>query len=95
MRLAGEVYEAAVVPRPPLGPAGRAVAWLRNKASFGDDSGNADPVVADIVVIDLRNGAERVDISVTGAQVSTTLAKLHRDLDSMSVSSFDERWGVV
>ncbi len=93
MRLAGEVYEAAVVPRRPPGAAGRAVAWLRKSAHL--EHPDAEPVVADIVVIDLRSGAERVDISVTGAEVTSTLAKLHRDLDTLSVSTFDEEWGVL
>ena len=52
-------------------------------------------IVAAIVVIDLRNGAERVEISVTGAEVTPVLARVHNDLDTLSVDSFDEQWGLL
>lgn len=98
MRLAAEVYEAAVVPRDPQRPR-RSRGWLarlgtrRRRAAQHLES--PPPVVADIVVIDLRNGAERVEISVTGAEVTTVLARVHEDLDTMSVETFDEAWGLL
>lgn len=98
MRRASEVYEAEVVPidldRGDLNRlpnwAQKVVGRLRTRHSDPDN-----PVVANIVVIDLRSGAERVEISVTGAEVTSTLAQVHEDLDGMSIESFDEAWGVV
>ncbi len=94
MQRASEVYEAEVMPREPLRLAARMGLWLHDAGLAAEDRG-AEPVVADIVVIDLRNGAERVEISVTGAQVLATLAQVQSDLDDLSVESFDERWGVL
>lgn len=104
MRLAAEVYEAAVMPRDPDHPdrAGQVGHWLhglRDKvfraAPPMAPAPGGEHVVADIVVIDLRNGAELVEISVTGAQVSSTLARMQEDLDTLSVESFDEAWGLL
>lgn len=98
MRRASEVYEAEVVPidldrHEPAGlPPWVHKVFGRLRPRRGE---SADPVVANIVVIDLRSGAERVEISVTGAEVSSTLAQVHEDLDGMSIESFDETWGVV
>ncbi|MFV0457705.1 MAG: hypothetical protein ACK5MT_02885 [Actinomycetales bacterium] len=98
MRLAGEVYEAEIVPREHHSGHSRSwPVWLSRWTGGRSDEPAVAPVgvVADIVVIDLRNGAERVEISVTGAQIASTLALVHRDLDSLSVESFDEAWGVI
>lgn len=94
MRVAGDFYEASVVPRGRSARPGKRHRWLHAPWN-GAEPQPQDPVVADIVVIDLRSGAERVEISVTGAQVSSTLAKVHRDLDTLSVETFDEQWGVL
>lgn len=99
MRRASDVYEAEIVPvdHAQADAAQHVRAWFDGIADrFRRQPAVADePVVANIVVIDLRSGAERVEISVTGAEISPTLARVHEDLDRLSVESFDEAWGVV
>lgn len=96
MQLAGEVYEASVVPRERPQRARKPSSWLHGLTGEQPEAElEPEPVVAAIVVIDLRNGAERVEISVTGAEVTPVLARVHNDLDTLSVDSFDEQWGLL